>query len=115
MEKGDLSHELIWCPVLFLSDKPKKGFEEVAEEEDKVFVDPEKKKQFPGLCLPDDPTRAKQLLSVEEEEEEESEDVKVAKEALSEVGQLCLYNLPPPSLPLLRYVGLKESYYLVSF
>ena len=103
--------------VLFLSDKPKKGFEEVAEEEDKVFVDPEKKKQFPGLCLPDDPTRAKQLLSVEEEEEEESEDVKVAKEALSEVGQLCLYNLPPPSLPLLllHYVGLKESYYLVSF
>ena len=38
-----------------------------------------------GLCLPDDPTRAKQLLIVGEEEEEESEDVKVAKEALSEV------------------------------
>ena len=89
--------------VLFLSDKLKKGFEEVAEEEDKVFVDPEKKKQFPGLCLPDDPARAKQLLSVEEEEEEESEDVKVAKEALSEVGQLYLYNPhhpPPPPPPL---------------
>ena len=69
--------------VLFLSDKT--GFEDAVEEEDKVFVDPEKKKQFPGLCLPDDPTRAKQLLIVGEEEEEESEDVKVAKEALSEV------------------------------
>lgn len=88
--------------VLFLSDKPKKGFEEVAEEEDKVFVDPEKKKQFPGLCLPDDPARAKQLLSVEEEEEEESEDIKVAKEALSEVGQLYLYTTPP-----LHYMGLR--------
>ena len=71
--------------MLFLSDKT--GFEEAVEEEEKVFVDPEKKKQFPGLCLPDDPTRAKQLLIVgkEEEEEEESEDVKVAKEALNEV------------------------------
>ena len=70
---------------MFLSDKPKKEFEEAADEEDKVCVDPEKKKQFPGLCLPDDLTRAKQLLMVGEEEEEESEDVKVAKEALSEV------------------------------
>ena len=40
-----------------------------------------KKKQFPGLCIPDDQRRAQNLLY-------DGEDVKVAKEALSEVCAL---------------------------
>ena len=71
-------------PPPFLSsllDKSKKkgGFEEAMEENSKAE---QQKKQFPGLSMPDDFERAKKLL--------EPTDVKVAKEALSEVGHVII-------------------------
>ena len=44
-----------------------------------------KKKQFPGLCIPDDHNRVQKLVEPEEE------DVKVAQEAMNEVRKpFCL-------------------------
>lgn len=61
-------------------EKKKGVFEEAADSiESKLTLE---KKRFPGLSMPDNPERVQKLL---EEEYHESEDVRVAKEALSEV------------------------------
>lgn len=45
----------------------------------------EAKKRFPGLCLPDNPDRAMQLLVPEGGRGRDSKDMRVAKDALDEV------------------------------
>ena len=68
----------------FVGKKKKEGsgFEaalEAAETDEKKV---EAKKRFPGLCLPDNPNRAMQLLVPED-----SKDMRVAKSALDEVSE----------------------------
>ena len=72
-----------------MSGKKKKdegGFEaamEAAEMDDKMMA---AKKKYPGLCLPDNPDRAMQLLVPEGRGgRADSKDMKVAKNALDEV------------------------------
>ena len=80
-----LQCSMVWSLGLsFLStpgkEKKKGVFEEAADSiESKLTLE---KKRFPGLSMPDNPERVQKLL---EEEYHESEDVRVAKEALSEV------------------------------
>lgn len=65
------------------SGKKNMEAEEAANESTAMF----KKKQFPGLCIPDDQQRAQALLH-------NKEDMEVAAEALSEVKwllQLCVH------------------------
>ena len=57
------------------NDKSKQGIEEPADDSKTRL----KKKQFPGLCIPDDQQRAQTLLYNKEDE-------KVAAEALSEAS-----------------------------
>ena len=57
------------------NDKSKQGIEEPADDSKTKL----KKKQFPGLCIPDDQQRAQILLY-------DKEDEKVAAEALTEAS-----------------------------
>ena len=63
------------------SGKKKKRFEQAANEIETLIK--QRKKQFPGLCIPDDEKQAQTLLYNREDE-------KVAKEALNEVRTLSL-------------------------
>ena len=73
--------------LCFAGKKKKEGggFEaamEAAEVDEKKV---EAKKRFPGLCLPDNPDRAMQLLVPEGGRGRDSKDMRVAKDTLDEV------------------------------
>ena len=67
------------CPSLDKSKKKKGGFEGTAENDESKSKLQALRRQFPGVCIPDDPERAKSLLQTS------SNDVMVAMEAMSEV------------------------------
>ena len=75
------------CPSLDKSKKKKGGFEETAENDESKSKLQALRRQFPGVCIPDYPERAKSLLQTS------SNDVMVAMEAMSEVcDSLCCDN-----------------------
>lgn len=77
------------CYVLFCFIGKKKkeggGFEAAMEAAEVDEKKADAMKRFPGLCLPDNPDRAMQLLVPERGRGEDSKDMRVAKDALDEV------------------------------
>ena len=72
------------CVILTVIDKAKKTKKTDELEPEKCEKEADenlerKKKQFPGLCIPNDHDRVQKLI------EHQEEDVKVAREAMSEV------------------------------
>ena len=78
-----LASKELYLFVLLLTDK-KKGTDKPKDMADPVTE--QKKKQYPGLCLPDNADTAKDLLkSITDGGGGENKDLEVAKDALSEV------------------------------
>ena len=77
------------CVLLNLGNKKRRegGFEAAVEAAEKDEKKVEAMKKYPGLCLPDNPERAIQLL------QPDSKDVKAAKEALNEVHVIKVHVL----------------------
>ena len=72
---------------VYLGKKKREGgFEAAVEAAERDEKKVEAMKKFPGLCLPDNPDRARQLLG---SVKEDSKDLRAAKDALDEVCVEC--------------------------